>query len=241
MATYNGHNVHFQPHAISHAWLNNWSVWDNIKITDEFVVHPYDIANVAISCRQLTISSVCLHYICCLTRATYLPMTRCPSLLRLIAGTKWQSSGHRKDFRISSSLWGERKYSDHDTEEFSVSLQWRHNGCDGVSNHQPHDCLLNRLFSRRSKWSVNSPHKGLVTREMFPFDYFIIGDHDIENISVLAAHCGVNTFMIGHGYILSTKAKVMWSYVLLLVFTTCWTNSSVAGVLNRHGVYMTSQ
>ena len=25
-------------------------------------------------------------------------------------------------------------------------LQWRHNERDGVSNHQPHDCLLNRLF-----------------------------------------------------------------------------------------------
>ena len=31
------------------------------------------------------------------------------------------------------------------------SLQWRHNGRDGVSNHQPHDCLLNRLFRHRSK------------------------------------------------------------------------------------------
>ena len=31
------------------------------------------------------------------------------------------------------------------------SLQWRHNGHDGVSNHQPHDCLLNRLFRNRSK------------------------------------------------------------------------------------------
>ena len=31
------------------------------------------------------------------------------------------------------------------------SLQWRHNERDGVSNHQPHDCLLNDLFSRRSK------------------------------------------------------------------------------------------
>ena len=30
------------------------------------------------------------------------------------------------------------------------SLQWRHNGRDGVSNHQPHDCLLNRLFRRKS-------------------------------------------------------------------------------------------
>ena len=32
-----------------------------------------------------------------------------------------------------------------------ISLQWRHNERDGVSNHQPHDCLLNRLFRRRSK------------------------------------------------------------------------------------------
>ena len=31
------------------------------------------------------------------------------------------------------------------------SLQWRHNEHDGVSNHQPHDCLLNRLFWCRSK------------------------------------------------------------------------------------------
>ena len=31
------------------------------------------------------------------------------------------------------------------------SLQWRHNGHDGLSNHQPRDCLLKRLFRRRSK------------------------------------------------------------------------------------------
>ena len=31
------------------------------------------------------------------------------------------------------------------------SLHWRHNGRDSVSNHQPYDCLLNRLFRRRSK------------------------------------------------------------------------------------------
>ena len=30
-------------------------------------------------------------------------------------------------------------------------LRWRHNGRVCVSNHQPHDCLLNRLFRRRSK------------------------------------------------------------------------------------------
>ena len=30
-------------------------------------------------------------------------------------------------------------------------LRWRHNGRDCVSNHQPHSCLLNRLFGRRAK------------------------------------------------------------------------------------------
>ena len=31
------------------------------------------------------------------------------------------------------------------------SLHWRHNECDGVSNQRRPDCLLNRLFRRRSK------------------------------------------------------------------------------------------
>ena len=55
------------------------------------------------------------------------------------------------------------------------TLQWCQNECDGVSNHQHIDCLLNRSFRRRSKktsklritgflrgyhlWTVNSPHK----------------------------------------------------------------------------------
>ena len=34
---------------------------------------------------------------------------------------------------------------------FLISLRWRQNECEDVSNHQPHDCVLNRLFRRRSK------------------------------------------------------------------------------------------
>ena len=40
-------------------------------------------------------------------------------------------------------------------------LQWRHNERDGVSNHQPHDCLLNRLFRCRSKKTSNLRAIGL--------------------------------------------------------------------------------
>ena len=71
-----------------------------------------------------------------------------------------------------------------------ATLRWRHNGRDGVSNHQPHDCLLNRVFRHRSKKTSklcvtglcagNSPgtgefpRKGPVTRKMFPFDDVIM-------------------------------------------------------------------
>ena len=69
------------------------------------------------------------------------------------------------------------------TKHTLSSLHWRHNDHDCVSNHQPHGCLLNRLFGRRSKKTsklhvtglcagnspgpVNSPHRGLVTRKFF--------------------------------------------------------------------------
>ena len=38
-----------------------------------------------------------------------------------------------------------------DLKLIKTTLLWRHNEPDGVSNHQPHDCLLNRLFGLRSK------------------------------------------------------------------------------------------
>ena len=70
------------------------------------------------------------------------------------------------------------------------ALQWRHNEIDCVSNHQHLDRLFNRLLSAHQRkhqssalpgywplWResagdryVDSPHKGPVTRTMFPFD-----------------------------------------------------------------------
>ena len=68
-------------------------------------------------------------------------------------------------------------------------LQWRHNGRDSVSNHQPHDCLLNRLFSRRSKKTSkirvtdlcagNSPVTGEFRAQMAS---------NAENVSIWCCH-----------------------------------------------------
>ena len=67
-------------------------------------------------------------------------------------------------------------------ERYGMPLLWRHNGRGSVSNRQTHDCLLNRLFRRRSlafvrgihRGPMNSPHKWSVTRQMFPFDDVIM-------------------------------------------------------------------
>ena len=69
---------------------------------------------------------------------------------------------------------------------YSPALQWRHNKHDGVSNQQPNDCLLNRLFGCRwrktQKLCVTSlcegnspvadefPTQRASNAEMLPFD-----------------------------------------------------------------------
>ena len=45
------------------------------------------------------------------------------------------------------------------------SLQWRHNERDGVLNHQPHDCLLNRLFKAPIKENINAPRQCNIDHE----------------------------------------------------------------------------
>ena len=69
------------------------------------------------------------------------------------------------------------------------TLQWRHNGCDGVSNHQTYDSLLNRLYRRRSqktsKLRVTGIYAGIssVTGE-FPAQMA----SNTENVSIWLRH-----------------------------------------------------
>ena len=82
------------------------------------------------------------------------------------------------------------------------TVQWRHNEHDGVSNQQPHDCLLNSLCSANQRkhqsfvslafvwgihrWPVNSPHIKLVMRKMFLFDDVIkMSSVYLSRVSVL--------------------------------------------------------
>ena len=72
---------------------------------------------------------------------------------------------------------------------FQNTLRWRHNDHAGVSNHQPHGCLLNRLFRRKSKKTSklrvtglcvgNSPGTGEFSAQMASY---------AENVSIWWRH-----------------------------------------------------
>ena len=108
-------------------------------------------------------------------------------------------------------------------------LQWRHNYHDGVSNHQPDDCLLKRLFRRRAKktsmlhvtglcgekhrWPVNPPHRGPVTRKMFPFDGVIM------SIKLTNFWCYISSLPLPLSkliYQLNIKEETLMDYQFLL-------------------------
>ena len=75
------------------------------------------------------------------------------------------------------------------TQTKRCKLLWRHNGGESVSNHQPHDYLLNHLFRRRSKKTSklrvtglcagNSPGTGEFSAQM---------PNNAENVSIWQRH-----------------------------------------------------
>ena len=93
------------------------------------------------------------------------------------------------------------------------TLRWRHNELDGVSDHQPHDCLLNGLFGRRSKkisklrvtdlcagnspGPVNSPHKKASHAENVSIWWRHHGPYKVSILTCLREHLHIvpSTYM----------------------------------------------
>ena len=79
--------------------------------------------------------------------------------------------------------------SNHHTDYISQSWQWRHNGRNGVSNHQPHDCLLNRLFGHRSKKTSKLHIAGLCAgNSPGTCEFLAQMASDAENVSIWWHH-----------------------------------------------------
>ena len=118
--------------------------------------------------------TACIVWVYCLTISESITLTTTKNKSRFMYAT---------ERRMCNFWWIIPKH--HGATREISTLHWRHDDNDGVSNHQPHGCLLNRLKKTsklrvtglcvgNSPGPVNSPHKGPVTRKMFPFDDVIM-------------------------------------------------------------------
>ena len=113
------------------------------------------------------------------------------AIVRILKIYTWkENSRHvpnaRWNWNPVESDWVKYKYA---LQIIEWALRWRRNGRDSVSNHQPHDCLLNRLFRRRSKRTSklrvtglcagNSPGTGAFPAQM---------SSNAENVSIWWRH-----------------------------------------------------
>ena len=148
-----------------------------------------------------------------------------------------------------------------------ISLQRRHNGHDDARNHLRLDCLFNVLFRRRSKLRVTglcwgnppvtgkwnppvtsgSPHKGPVTRKMFPFDDVIMTWENLLH-GWLGVHDGVIKWKHFPRYWpfvrgiqrspLNSQHKGQWRRALMFTLICAringWVNNHEASDLRRH-------
>ena len=77
------------------------------------------------------------------------------------------------------------------THDRLQALEWRHNGCDDVPHHQPYECLLNRLYRRRSKKTSKLRVTGLCARNSPGTDEFPAQmASNSENVSIWWRHHG---------------------------------------------------
>ena len=120
-----------------------------------------------------------------------------------------------------------------------LPLQWRHNERDGVSNHQPHDCLLDRLFRRRSEKTSklritdlcagNSPVTGELTAQRAS---------NAEHVSIWWRHHAM--MELWHGSVFCINYSLRFDVVFVVGWINCWTINRVADDLRRYTTHVTS-
>ena len=96
-------------------------------------------------------------------------------------------------FTHLSSIWWMYPFIQFQTKtqrsEIFAPLQWRHNGCDDVSNHQPNDCLLHGLYRCRSKKTSKLRVTGLcVGRSPVTDEFPAQMASNAENVSFWVRH-----------------------------------------------------
>ena len=101
-------------------------------------------------------------------------------------------------------LWRQNKRAAVTTNmlKISDSLLWRHNGRDGVSNHQHRDCLTKHIFKRRSQKISKLRVTGLcVGNSPVTGEFPVQMASNAENVSIWGRHHYIDDFTEdGHAY-----------------------------------------
>ena len=125
------------------------------------------------------------------------------------------------------------------------ALQWRHYERDSVSNHQPHDCLLNRLFRRRSKKTSKPRVTGLCVGNSpgtgeFPAQMASYG----ENVSIWWRHHDLSWYTSSNFFVCVEKTvsryRNHWGIYKChtsekRIFCACWPGHDSVS-LTRYGL-----
>ena len=94
------------------------------------------------------------------------------------------------NFADNWARWDTQNF--HDYYSPVNALFCRHDGRDGISNHQPHDCLLNRSFRHRSKKTSKCHVTGLCVRNSQVTDEFPAQmASNAQNFSIWWCHHGL--------------------------------------------------
>ena len=112
------------------------------------------------------------------------------------------------------------------------SLQWRHNECYDISNHQFHDCLLTGLFRRRSKKTSKLHVTGFcVGNSPVTGEFPAQRASNTENISIWWRHHVLQYFHVPAPSKHNTSRRIAimkYSCQLTIYLTeTCWFHASL--------------
>ena len=100
-----------------------------------------------------------------------------------------------------------------------LPLQWRQNGRDSVSNHQPRDCLLNRLFRRRSKKTSKLRVTGLcVGNSPGTGEFSAQTASNAENVSIWWRHHGYRVSLRKSENLDTKSREIAFSHNLTQLF-----------------------
>ena len=110
---------------------------------------------------------------------------------------------HRSFFNTMTSKWARWRLKSPAPRSFTQLFY-------SVADQRKHQRSASLAFVRGfHRWPVNSPHKGPVTREMFPFDDVIMlffWRHDMEMLSTLLALCEWDP-LVPSGFRATEKAR----------------------------------